>query len=199
MTRVFKTKPAIIAAIIGGLTAIVFVAQAFFTPEKAESKPILDYVFSLNHNDFDSYTDPTYGFSVWLPKNFIVSSLPEDQGEVIIAEHPTLNLGFEVFITPFDEEGPLTVDTIRESNPSLTVKEPMESELEDVTPAVRFVSEDPALGGSRSNETRQIWFTRDGNLFQVIMYSDNIEWLGAWANELPQDWTFSPPQTDSVL
>ena len=32
------TKPAIIAAIIGGLTAIVFIAQAFFTPEAADSK-----------------------------------------------------------------------------------------------------------------------------------------------------------------
>ena len=30
----------------------------------------------------------------------------------------------------------------------------------------------PALG-----DARQIWFTRDGNLFQLILYSDNIEWL----------------------
>jgi len=52
----------------------------------------------------------------------------------------------------------------------------------------------PALG-----ETRQIWFTRDGNLFQVIMYSQNIEWLDAWARELPHDWTFSSPETALAL
>jgi hypothetical protein len=27
------------------------------------------------------------------------------------------------------------------------------------------------------SDARQIWFTRDGNLFQLILYSDNIEWL----------------------
>jgi hypothetical protein len=188
MLRVFKTKPAIIAAIIGGLTAIVFVAQAFFTPEEAESKLIRDYAVSY---EVASYTDPIYGFSISLPKDFIVSSSPQDEGEVIIAEHPSLNLGFEVFISPFYAEGPLTVDTIRESSPSLIIKEPMDSELEDGTPTVRFISEDSTVG-----ETRQIWFTRDGNLFQVIMYSDNIEWLGAWANELSYDWTFTPPETD---
>jgi len=113
---------------------------------------------------------------------------------VIIAEHPTFNLGFEVFISPYDEDGPLTADTIHQSIPSLIINEPVETELEDGTAAVRFVSADPALG-----ETRQIWFTRDGNLFQVIMYSDNIEWLDAWARELPHDWTFTPPQTDLAL
>jgi hypothetical protein len=190
-----KTKPAIIAAIITGLTAIVFFTEAFFTPEEAESKLIRDYVISLNgENDFDSYTDPMYGFSISLPKDFIVSSFPQDEGEVIIAEHPTFNLGFEVFIPPFDEEGPLTADTIHQSVPSIIIEEPVETELDDGTAAVRFESDDPALG-----ETRQIWFARDGNLFQVIMYSDNIEWLDAWARALPHDWTFGPPETALAL
>jgi hypothetical protein len=48
-------------------------------------------------------------------------------------------------------------------------------------------------------ETRQIWFTRDGNLFQVVMYSDNLEWLDAWARELPYDWIFSPREIDGPL
>src|SRR5438093_7560238 len=187
MLEVIKTKPAIITAIIGGLTAIVFVAQAFFTPEKADSKLIRDYAVSY---EVASYTDPIYGFSISLPKDFLVSSLPEGDGEAIIAEHPTLNLGFEVFITPSDEDELLTADVIQQTNPSISIKKPVETELEDGTPAVRFASEDPALG-----ETRQIWFTRDGNLFQVVLYSDNIEWLDAWARELPQDWTFTPPQT----
>ena len=179
MPTVIKTKPAIIAAIIGGLTAIVFVTHAFFTPEEAESKLIRDYAVSY---EVASYTDPTYGFSISLPKDFIVSSLPEDEGEVIIAEHPSLNLGFEAFIAPFYAEEPLTVDTIREFNPSLSIREPVEIELEDGTAALRFASEDARVGA-----TRQIWFMRGENLFQVIMYSDNIEWLDAWARELPHD------------
>ena len=196
MLEVIKTKPAIIAAVICGLTAIVFVAQAFFTPEKADSKLIRDYAVSY---EVASYTDPIYGFSISLPKDFIVSSLPEGDGEAIIAEHPTLNLGFEVFITPSDEDELLTADVIQQTNPSISIKNPVETELEDGTPAVRFESEDPALGGSRSNGTRQIWFTHGENLFQVIMYSDNLEWLDAWARELPQDWTFSPSQSDLAL
>jgi hypothetical protein len=66
--------------------------------------------------------------------------------------------------------------------------------LEDGTAALRFASEDPAFG-----ETRQIWFTRDRNLFQLVLYSDNLEWLDAWAREFPDDWTFNAPQTDSAL
>jgi len=73
MTKFIKTKSAIITAIIGGLTAIVFVAQAFFTPEKADSKLIRDYAVSY---EVASYTDPIYGFSISLPKDFIISSLP---------------------------------------------------------------------------------------------------------------------------
>lgn len=156
MLEVIKTKPPIIAAIITGLTAIIFVTQAFSVSQEPESKPIKDYVLSLGASDYVTYTDPIYGFSVdGLPKDFIVSSFPQDQGEVIIAEHPTFNLGFEVFISPVDEDGPLTVDTIRQSIPSLIINEPVETELEDGTAAVRFASDDPALG-----ETRQIWFKR---------------------------------------
>jgi hypothetical protein len=190
MTISVTAKPAIIVAIITGLTAIVFVTQAFSAPEEADSKPIKDYVLSLHPNDFVSYTDPVYGFSVDLPKDFIVSSSPQDEGEVIVAEHPTFNLGFEVFVTPFDQEGPLTVDAIHQAVPSLIVDDPVETELEDGTPAVRFASDDPAIG-----RTRQIWFAHDGNLFQVVMYSDNLEWLDAWVRELPQDWRFTPQQT----
>ncbi len=148
-------------------------------------------MLSLRRNDFDSYTDPMYGFSLRIPKGFLVSNLPEDQGEVIIAEHPSLNLGFEVFIAPFDADGPLTVNTIRELNPSLSIREPVDIELEDGTAALRFASEDPRVG-----ETRQIWFRRGGNLFQVIMYSDNIEWLDPWVREMPGDWSFSTAQSD---
>jgi hypothetical protein len=194
MPKVIKSKATIMATIIGGLAAIVFVTQAFSAPEEADSKPIKDYVLSLHPNDYAIYTDPIYGFSVDLPKDFIISSSPQDEGEVIVAEHPTFNLGFEVFISPFDGEESLAVDTIRQSNPSLMVKEPVETELNDGTAAVRFASDDPALG-----QTRQIWFAHDGNLFQVVMYSDNIEWLDAWVRELPSDWTFSPPQTDLAL
>jgi hypothetical protein len=191
MAMRLKTKPAIALAIIGGLTAIVFAAQAFFSPEETESNAIRDYVVSLIQNDFDSYTDPTYGFSINLPKDFVLSSVPADEGEVIIAEHPTLHLGLEMFITPFyEEEELLTADAIRELNLSMIVKAPVNTELEDGTPALRFESEDPALG-----ETRQIWFTRDGNLFQVILYSKNLEWLNAWARELVQDFTFTAPET----
>ncbi len=82
---------------------------------------------------------------------FIVSSSPQDQGEVIIAEHPTFNLGFEVFISPYDEDGPLTADTIHQSIPSLIINEPVETELEDGTAAVRFASDDPCAGRDASN------------------------------------------------
>lgn len=193
MLEVIKTKPAIIAAVVCGLIAIGLVTQAFFTPKETESEHIRDYVVNLSANDFDSYTDSMYGFSVDIPKDFIVSSLPEGDGEAIIAEHPTLNLGLEVFITPSEDEL-LTADVIQQTNPSISIKDPVETELEDGTPALRFASEDPALG-----DTRQVWFTRDGNLFQVIFYSDNIEWLDAWARELPHDWTFTAPQTALAL
>src|SRR5690349_5290045 len=102
MKGVLRNKPAIIVGAVVGLTAIVFVAQAFFSPQDADTKPILDYVLSLQRNDSDYYTNPMYGFSLRLPKDFIISNTPQDPGDVIIAEHPTFNLGLEIFITPFD-------------------------------------------------------------------------------------------------
>lgn len=191
MRAILRKKPILVLAITIGLAAIVFVAQAFFAPETAESKAIRDYALRY---ESASYTDPTYGFSISLPKDFIVSSSDQDDGELIIAEHPTFNLGLEAFISPFDSEGQLTVDTIRELNPALSIKEPVDMELPDGTPALRFASDDPALG-----DTRQLWFLHNGDLFQVVFYSANTEWLDAWVRAFPNDWTFTPPQTDSVL
>src|SRR5260370_885285 len=124
MIGVFKNKPLIIAAIVTGLTAIVFVTQAFSTPEGTESSRILQYVLSLDENDVGTYTAPTYGFSIaGLPADFVSPDGPEDPDGVIIVKHPTFHLGLEVFISDVEEEEPLTADAIRQAIPSLSVIE----------------------------------------------------------------------------
>ena len=144
-------------------------------------------------DDLARYTDPKYGFSVIFPKDFVVSTSTEGTGEAIIAEHPTFNLGFEIFITQFDSDEPLTEESVHDLVPVLTIKDAVETELDDGTPALRFATEDPVLG-----DTRQLWFAHNGNLFQIVFYGDNSEWLDAWVRKLPYDWTFGP-QTDSAL
>jgi len=112
------------------------------------------------------YTHPETGLSFDYPTDFTLEVFPDEGGEIILATNPAYNLGFQIFIQPFDEPGPLTLERIRRDLPEFAVINSKETILYDDTPVLGLLTSDPVLG-TLSEE----WFIRGGYLYQVTMYA----------------------------
>jgi len=112
----------------------------------------------------------------------------EEGGDVILATNPAYGMGFQIFIQPFDEPGPLTLERIRRDLPDFLMTNVVETELiSDATPLLRFQSRDDVLG-----ELREAWFIRDGFLYEISVHAPSAEVMDAWLRGFLQDLTFTP-------
>ena len=175
-----------LAIVVSGLSLAALTWAAFsFTVTSAtdgnsdEETRIETYVTSLQGDDYLTYTHPEHGFSFDLSKDFIVSNFEEDGKEIIVAEHPTLKMGFQMVISPFDEKGPITKERILEGLPALVMENVVDFFIASETPAIRFSSKNAQLG-----DTRELWFVHEGHLYQIQMYAAHKEWLDAWIRQL---------------
>ena len=114
-----------------------------------------------------TYTHPKTGLTFEYPSDFELYVVEEDGGEIIIGEKAEYGLAFQIFIQPFDEPGPLTVERIRRDLPDMVMEGAGESELlRTADPVVTFLGFDHTLG-----PIPQAWFVRDGYLYQVAYYA----------------------------
>ncbi len=102
------------------------------------------------------YTDPDYGFSFDRPDGFTVTRFQDEKGDVVLAQGPA-NQTFQIFISPFDEEGPITSPRIKQDLPKMLIQNPIEAEIGGV-PALVFFSNKESLA-----KTREVWFVYPEN------------------------------------
>jgi len=143
------------------------------------------YYVAKKPEDLTTYTQPVFGFSFPYLKDFTVDDLQEDQGELVLVSNPAVGMGFQIFITPDDEIGPLTAARIRHDLPDMPMDEVVEFTLPDDTAAVRFVSHDPVLG-----DVAETWFGRNGHVFQLSVSAPDRELQDAWVRDLAANLTF---------
>jgi hypothetical protein len=131
----------------------------------------------------NTYTDPVYGFSFQYPAELRVQNVPADTGYLVLAERPNANLGFQVFVRPFDEPAPITPQRIQQELPSVMTDKGREISIgpKQAIPALLFSEHDQSLG-----TTSEVWFVwppdpqPNGNyLYQVTTYADRANWLSA--------------------
>jgi hypothetical protein len=91
----------------------------------------------------------------------------EDDGQIIVGEKAEYGLAFQIFIQPFDEPGPLTIERIRRDLPNLAMHDVVQSEIMPSSiPLIRFTTINQTLGS-----IPQAWFVRNGYLYQVAFYA----------------------------
>jgi hypothetical protein len=144
------------------------------------------YYLAQTPEDLTTYTHPVYGFSFPYIKDFTVEEIKDEQGDIVLVENPAVGMGFQVFITPDDETGPLTAERIRHDLPDMPMDEVVAFSLPDETAAVRFVTHDPELG-----DVGETWLRREGYLFQLSVIAPDRELRDAWVRELPNTLTFA--------
>ena len=135
--------------------------------------------------DKAEYKSELFGFSFQYPEGFKVSEFEEENGKVILfeasgktsdVESPKTSdveelAGFQIFITPFDESGPLTAERIKKDLPNAVVENPTLVKVGPSTgsgqaEALSFVGEgDPPTGLSADKageaggfKTAEGWF-----------------------------------------
>ena len=117
------------------------------------------------------YTDPNFGFSVKLPTGFTASRFEEGEGSVVLIKASEINASYEmqIFIREFIDDSPITISRIQKEIPDLKFKDPI-TVLVGRIDAVSFIDTE--------RNTREIWFKREGNLFQILAQAVNDNQTG---------------------
>jgi hypothetical protein len=153
------------------------------------------YYLAQQPEDLTTYTHPVYGFSFPYFTDFTVREIEDEphatasrgeQGELVVVENPAVGMGFQIFITPYDEIEPLTAARIRRDLPDMVMDEATEFTLLDETPAVRFVSHDSVLG-----DVGETWFARNGYLYELSVVAPDRELQDAWLRDIATHLTFA--------
>lgn len=137
---------------------------------------------SKENSDNNVYIDLQYNFSFQYPKDFTVTKFQEgENGNTILVQEKESKESFQIFISPFDEPGPLTKERVLQDLPDLIIKNPEQRVLKNGAAALIFFSEEPSLG-----EIREIWFVYNGYLYQISTYAT----LDSLVAEILETWKF---------
>jgi len=148
---------------------------------------------SEENKENNIYTDSQYKFSFEYPKDFTATKFREgEEGDTILVQKKGSKDGFQIFISPFDEPGPLTEERVKQDLPDLKIENAEQRVLKNGVPALIFFSEETSLG-----KTREIWFiypvrNSDSNgasnyyLYQVSTYKE----LDSLVAKILETWKF---------
>lgn len=128
-----------------------------------------------------SYTHPDLGFTFSLSKNFSVGTFPEGEGEIVLVK--SIGDGTseaQIYITEFDEPGPLTKKRILKDQPDLGLQNAVEVSVGG-EPAVAFESSQ-----ADGQKTREVWFVHAGHLYQISAKIENQQ----LASDMLSNWNW---------
>lgn len=138
--------------------------------EVASLEPVVAPEIKKVDSTTNTFTHKKYNFSFNYPSSMKTSNFNEGDGEQILFQGDNKDW-FQIYITPWDEEGDITAARIKQDLPDMVITSPQNAVLgprqkEGVGPrALIFFSKDSSLG-----ETREVWFVMNGNLYQITTY-----------------------------
>lgn len=126
------------------------------------------------------YKNVLFRFSLTYPKNLQVRE--HDDGtsaSTITFESEAGQQGFQIFIVPYTENY-ITPEQFKKDIPSGVMEEPTDIII-DGARATMFYSQDVVM-----NKTREVWFIKDGFLYEITTVAD----LDAWLAQILSTWQF---------
>lgn len=126
------------------------------------------------------YKNEKYRFLLSYPQQLTVKEYDESGGAVSITFESTVDeKGFQIYVTPY-KGNQITEERFRLDAPSGVRKDLVEVVV-DGTRGIIFFSEHSLMG-----ETREVWFIKNGYLYEVVTYKD----LDIWLAEIMKTWKF---------
>ncbi len=142
-----------------------------------------------------TYYNKELGIYFNYPEGFNVSGFAEgDAGYTILAQKPNAKESFQIFVSDFDEPGPITPERVKKDVPDMVIEDPKQvligmfstssnnnnfssSGVEKLPsgkiPALIFFGKSESLG-----RTREVWFVHSGKLYQLTTYADLDSLIG---------------------
>jgi hypothetical protein len=126
-----------------------------------------------------TYSHQRLGFSFDMPEGFSIGEFdnPVDESETVLVQKG--DVGFQLVITPFDEDVILTEEVIRGDLPDIVIEQPIQIQVNNAI-ALAFISESESLG-----KTREVWWIYRGHLYQISTYTEfdevMVEILESWS------------------
>jgi hypothetical protein len=155
----------------------VFAAYKYFAP--TTSAPV-DQSGAIAGTDFAKYDDQMFHFQLNYPKDLEVHVYDEDDGaRTITFEGATPGIGFQVFVVPYTN-AVITDERFKTDDPSGVMQDPQDIKIVDV-PAKIFYGHNDSMG-----DTREVWFIKDGYLYEVTTYKA----LDSWLSDIMLTWQF---------
>ena len=132
-----KTKIIVLVLILAAATA----GAIYWFLGTAKNKQAQEIVI----HDFNEFSSPDFGFSFEYPSNLNLQEFDDENGHMILGN------SFQIFITPFDENGPITPERIKKDLPNAVVENPTPVKVAGAQ-ALSFV------GAGDGFKTAEVWF-----------------------------------------
>lgn len=140
---------------------------SFELDDSVEAQERKEEIANLKVNDEHVYQHQKPHFSFAIPEGHTVGEVIEQGGETIVVQDVSTGLGFQLFISPFDEDITLTQERIRQDLPGLVMESVQTIPIAERT-GVAFVSQNQTFGTSR-----EVWFVYGGYLYQMSTYLES--------------------------
>jgi len=191
-----KNLPIIIILVLLLSGALIFIFSNKYRDKEQISSSEAEQISASETSEFheqSEYISTKYGFSFNYPQDFTVAEFGEgEDGDTIMVQKQGSKDAFQIFISPFDEPGPLTKERVLEDLPDMVIKNPEQRVLKNGAKALIFFSEEPSLG-----EIREIWFiypvsgadsngVHNGYLYQISTYKE----LDSLVAKILETWKF---------
>lgn len=172
-------------ALIGGVILVGAGALVFTRFSTLASPAVSDTAASPNRvviteplpplvsADSREYRNLLFRFSLVYPQELTVREYDDGtSASTITFEDAAGKKGFQIFIVPYAEKQ-ITKAQLKKDIPSGIIEQPTDI-IVDGTPATMFWSKDRVLG-----ETREVWFIKDGFLFEITAKRELDAWLSS--------------------
>jgi hypothetical protein len=126
------------------------------------------------------YQNKSFRFGLLYPQELNVREYKEAGGAMSATfENPKTGKGFQIYVTPYADTE-ITKERLQLDLPSGVVLEPTYIVVDEVS-ATMFFSTNSIMG-----ETREVWFIKNGFLYEIVTYKQLDNWLGT----IMQTWKF---------
>lgn len=139
-----------------------------YDPEVTVTKPFFAPQQLADGKKF--YLNRLLKFSIVYPGNLDIYEYGQGNTSTIVFEDVSTQEGFQVFVVPYTEQV-ISEERFTMDVPSGIMENPVDI-LVDGVKATMFFSHNSLLG-----ETREVWFIKDGFLYEITARKDLDQWL----------------------
>lgn len=167
---------AIVLLVLGGYFGLPLVTKSSAPHANATERPAPEAAALVKKTraapeGMKEYRNEQYQFSILVPDSVVVVERNEGQGAISVTlEDRAAEVGFQIFVVPFLEQQ-ISEERFRMDIPTGIRRETKDIAIDGAVGA-SFYSVHELLG-----ETSEVWFVKNGYLYEVTTLKDLDQWL----------------------